>query len=284
MKIGDVNHLLVSRTSTIGLFLKNEENEEVLLPKRYVNPDLKPGDPIEVFIYNDSEDRLIATTEVPLAKVHQFAFLTVKEVLEMGAFLDWGLPKDLLLPKKEMSWEPRVGEGVLVYVYLDRLTKRLAASMKLDKFVSKQPENLNFGEKVEVIVWKEHPLGLQVLIDEEYLGMLYKNQIYKALFPGDKTSAYVNQIRDDGRVDLLLQAPGYEVVDEATKTVLLKLQQAENGVLPYSDKTASDIIQREFNMSKKTFKKVIGGLYRRNLIDLKPTMILLTEAGRQANL
>jgi predicted RNA-binding protein (virulence factor B family) len=156
--------------------------------------------------------------------------------------------------------------------------------MKLDKFVSKQPENLNFGEKVEVIVWKEHPLGLQVLIDEEYLGMLYKNQIYKALFPGDKTSAYVNQIRDDGRVDLLLQAPGYEVVDEATKTVLLKLQQAENGVLPYSDKTASDIIQREFNMSKKTFKKVIGGLYRRNLIDLKPTMILLTEAGRQANL
>lgn len=284
MKIGDINHLLISRESTIGLFLKNEENEEVLLPKRYVNPSLKPEDPIDVFIYNDSEDRLIATTEFPFVKVHQFAFLTVKDVLEMGAFLDWGLPKDLLLPKKEMSWEPMIGERVLVYVYLDRLTQRLAASMKLDKFVSKQPENLNFGDKVEVLIWKQHPLGLQVLIEDEYLGMLYKNQLYQLLQPGDKTTAYVNQVREDGRVDLLYQAPGYEVVDQATKTVLSKLQQVESGVLPYSDKTDAAIIQREFNMSKKTFKKVIGGLYRRNLIELKPTSITITEAGRQASL
>jgi hypothetical protein len=280
VKIGDYNELSVARESCIGVFLCDEDGLEVLLPKRYVDETVKLGGWLKAFIYKDSEDRVIATTEEPLATVNSFAMLTVKEVTPIGVFLDWGLPKDLLIPKKEISSPPEVGDAVLVYVYLDRLTQRLAASMRLERYVSDRPENLNFGDEVEIIVWKRHDLGYQAIIDEEYLGMIYDNQRFQTIQKGDRMKAYVNQIRTDGRIDLLLQAPGYKVVDDHETIVLNALAEA-GGFLPYHDKSDPDKIQKAFGMSKKVFKKVLGSLYKQGKVKLETGGTLLKQAGRR---
>lgn len=280
MKIGDYNELTVARESSIGVFLCDEDGLEVLLPKRYVDEKVKLGGWLKAFVYKDSEDRVIATTEEPLVTVNRFALLKVKEVTPIGVFLDWGLPKDLLIPKKEITSPPDEGDEVLIYVYLDRLTQRLAASMRLERYVSDRPENLNFGDEVEIIVWKRHDLGYQAIVDEEYLGMIYDNQRFQSIKKGDRMKAYVNQVRTDGRIDLLLQAPGYRAVDDHESVVLDALIEA-GGFLPYHDQSDPEQIQKAFGMSKKIFKKVLGSLYKRGKVKLETGGIRLKQGGRR---
>lgn len=281
MKIGDYNELSVARESSIGVFLSDDDGLEVLLPKRYVREGLKVGDEIKVFVYKDSEDRIIATTEEALATVNRFSYLTVKEINPIGIFLDWGLPKDLLIPKKEMTSTPEPGRKVLVFVYLDRLTQRMVASMRLERYVSDQPANLNFGDEVEIIIWKRHDLGYQAVIDEEYLGMIYDNQRFKPLQTGDRMTAYVNQIRTDGRIDLLLQAPGYRAVDDHEALVLEALIKA-GGQLPLHDKSKPEEIQKQFGISKKIFKKIIGALYKKGKITIESNGIHLKSSDQRS--
>jgi predicted RNA-binding protein (virulence factor B family) len=270
MKIGELNTLSVARTASVGAFLSDEVGMEVLLPKRYVPEGVKEGDRLQVFVYRDSEDRPVATTETPLAKVNQLAFLEVKTVDHFGAFLDWGLPKDLLVPKKEMDdvvsyW---------VYIYLDQLTQRLVASARLERFLSKRPLNLEAGDQVDILIWKSHALGFQVIVDEEYTGMLYRDQTFKSVQVGDKVVGYVNQVRPDGRLDIILQKPGYAAVDDASN-VLIDLLERRNGFVSLTDKSTPDEIQEALGMSKKVFKKAVGQLYRQHIIKLEENGIRL---------
>ncbi|MEX2596262.1 MAG: S1-like domain-containing RNA-binding protein [Salibacteraceae bacterium] len=274
MKIGDINKLTVKKESSIGLFLEDELGLEVLLPKRYVAEGTKAGDVIDAFIYRDSEDRLIATTETPIAKINELALMEVKSVTDHGAFLNWGLSKDLFVPHKEQLPKLKDGDKGLFYVYLDQLTQRIAASNKLDKFLSDQPEDLGHGDEVKIIVWKQHELGYQVVINEAYLGMVYRNQLFQPLNLGDTMIAYVNQIREDGRIDILLQKPGYAHIDDASSLVLEKLN-ANGGYLSLHDKSDPKTIKTQLNLSKKAFKKAVGGLFKAGKISLEEDGIRL---------
>jgi len=267
MLLGDFNTLNVGRLSSIGCFLLDEDGNEVLLPQRYMPEGTKEGDELKVFIYKDSEDRYIATTETPRAKIHELAWLEVKDITAHGTFLDWGLSKDLLVPKKEEIGTPKIGQNYLAYVYRDRLTDRLAASMRLEKYLSDRPENLSFGDPVNIWVWRPHDRGYQVVVDQEYLGMIYTNQQFEKIQIGDELTAYVNQVRDDGKIDVLLQAPGQGSVDAFAERIL-KTLKSQGGRLPYHDKTDPHIIQEMFSMSKKSFKKTIGSLYKAGKIKI----------------
>ncbi|NQV52641.1 MAG: GntR family transcriptional regulator [Flavobacteriales bacterium] len=274
MKIGEMNTLKVQRTVSIGVFLADDLGMEVLLPKRYVPAGLKDEDSLDVFIYRDSEDRTIATTEVPKAKVNQLAFLEVVAESGPGAFLDWGLPKDLMVPKKEQTHPLLIGNTYLFYVYLDSLTQRMAASTRLSKFLSELPENLKPKQEVEIIVWQTHELGYQVVVNEECLGMLYSDQVHIPVNVGQRMKAYVNQIRPDGRVDVLLQKPGYDHVADASKTILDRLK-ANDGRLKLTDKSSPAEIEGQLGMSKKSFKKAIGALYKHRKIVIEDKGIRL---------
>lgn len=269
-----MNALRVARTSSIGLFLEDEQGVEILLPKRYVPKDAQEGDEIEVFVYRDSEDRPIATTEQPKARVNQLAMLEVVSNGSVGAFLDWGLPKDLLVPKKEQLTPMHVGKKYLVYVYLDRLTQRLAASSRLERYLSDKPLNLEPYQKVDLIIWQKHELGYRVIVDEEYVGMLYHDQLHRDIEVGEKREGYVNQIREDGKIDVLLQRPGIDGIETAAQE-LLDLIKQRGGKLPVHDKSSPEKIKRSVGMSKKLFKKAVGTLYKHRLIYLDENGIRL---------
>ena len=275
MNIGELNQLKVNRITSIGLFLADDKGEEVLLPKRYAPRTVEVNDELEVFIYTDSEDRTIATTVQPRVKVNQLAFLEVVSTQGPGAFLDWGLPKDLFVPKKEQPQPLEFGKKYLVYVYLDRVTKRLVASTRLDRFMSTKPDNLAKGDEVKIIVWKRHDLGFQVIVDEEYVGMVYKDQLHQKLELGERIKAYVNQVRPDGKVDVLLQQPGYAHVDDAQTSILTALNE-RGGFLPLHDRSKPEDIERALSMSKKSFKKAVGALYKSKKIKLEENGIRLT--------
>ncbi|MEQ9186532.1 MAG: S1-like domain-containing RNA-binding protein [Cryomorphaceae bacterium] len=275
MNIGAINKMTVQREVSIGVFLSDDLGMEVLLPKRYVPVGLAVDDEIEVFIYRDSEDRMIATTEQPKAKVNELAYLEVVAVSGPGAFLDWGLPKDLLVPKKEQSHPLNIGHKYLFFVYLDELTQRLAASTRLSRFLSDSPVGLSPKQEVEIIIWQTHELGHQVVVNEQHLGMLYKDQVHTDIELGERMKAYINQIRPDGRIDVLLQQPGYGHVEDATSTILQKLK-ANSGTLALTDKSSPKDIQRELAMSKKSFKKAIGALYKERKITINDKGIALT--------
>ena len=275
MKIGEINTLRIEKETGIGLFLSDDLGMEVLLPKRYVPKKIEVGDKIDVFIYRDSEDRLISTTETPKGKLNEIAWMNVKSVTEAGAFLDWGLSKDLFVPMKEQIVKLREGETHLVYVYLDTLTQRLAASPRLERYLESIPEGLEKGSEVQATVWKEHPpLGYQVIVNNQYLGMIYANQVFQELNIGDVTNAYVNAIREDGRIDVILQKPGFESIDDSTKDLIDALEK-NNGFLPLTDKSSPEAIYSALSMSKKSFKKAAGGLYKSRIIEINPDGIKL---------
>lgn len=278
MRLGDYNRLELVRRTENGVYLADEDGLEVLLPKRYAPDIFKPGELMEVFIYRDNEDRLIATTDEPFATVHQLAFLKVKSNTEHGAFLDLGLSKDLFVPKKEQLTEIHEGDSLLVFIYIDNKTDRLVASARLDRFMSEKPENLSFGDEVNIWVWQTHSLGFRVIVDEEYLGMVYNEQLFEPLSIGDQRKAYVNKIREDGKIDVILQKPGFlGNVDESTQSILNALNE-QNGFLPLTDKSSPEEIAAVLNMSKKSFKKAIGGLYKQRKIKLEKNGIRLLNS------
>lgn len=276
IEIGRINTLEVVRETDNGLYLDGEELGEILMPQKFVTPEVKSAGWADVFIYTDSEDRLVATTEKPFVKVGEFALLKVVATSRFGAFLDWGLPKDLLVPFREQKADMIEGRSYIVHVFLDAQTNRLAASAKLDKYLDNTPPDYEPGEEVQLLIADETDLGYKAIVNNEHWGMLYKNQIFTSLEFGQATLGYINKVRDDEKIDLLLEKPGYEKVDAISQKILDALKESR-GFLAVSDKTSPEMIQAMFGISKKNFKKAIGGLYKKRLITFDSDGVKLTE-------
>ncbi len=267
------------RLTVHGAFLDSADGD-VLLPGRYVptEPEPKTGDVLRVFVYRDTEDRLVATTERPLAKVDEFAALTVREVNAAGAWLDWGLDaKDLLLPWRQQRREVRPGEKIVVFVYLDDVSDRLVATAKFSRFLDPDTSSLEAGQGVGLLVANETDLGFSVIIEQRWSGVLYRNEVFQPLKVGDQVAGFIKRVRPDGKVDVALQASGYEeAVADATATLLDALRAA-GGRLPLSDSSDPAEIHRVLRMSKKTFKKALGQLYRAGVVTLDPAFTTLAQ-------
>jgi len=273
-QIGKLNQLEVLKELDFGIYLDGGELGEILMPKRYVPEGTMLGDYIEAFIYLDSEDRLIATTEKPLAQVEEFALLEVVSVAPVGAFLNWGLPKDLFVPFREQRKPMEVGEKYLVYVYLDTNTKRIAASSKIESYLDNIPVDYDENEEVDLIIINQTDLGYNAIVDNCHIGILYKNEVFQELNPGDRVQGYIKKIRPDGKIDLRLDKVGYEKIGGLADLIISKLNQ-NNGFLPFTDKSSPEEIYRAFKVSKKNFKAAVGALYKQRLIALEQNGIRL---------
>jgi predicted RNA-binding protein (virulence factor B family) len=269
LQLGDFNDLEIAREVSIGFYLTSDDGD-LLLPEKYRPVGAHVGDVIRVFVYRDSEDRLIATTLEPLAVVNSFAALTVRDVGLPGAFLDWGLEKDLLLPHANQRQAVRVGDRVLVYVYLDEASDRLVASAKWQQFLSPEPFEEVVGAPVQLLIAEETPLGYSVIVNGTHAGLLYSNEVFRPLRIGELLPGHLRQIRPDGKLDVRLGQVGYDEVESATNLVLTALRQRPDGRLPLGDKSMADDVYRRLGISKKIFKKALGSLYKQGLVELSP--------------
>ncbi len=265
--LGKTNTLTILRQTPPGMFLGDDENEVVLLPNKFIEPDFEVGQQIEVFVYRDSEDRLIATRLKPYAEVNQFAFLNVSEVSKVGAFLDWGLEKDLFVPFKEQKHKMLEGYSYVVYIYIDEITERIVASSKLNKFISNEVLTVNQGDEVDLLVYNETDLGFTCIINGAHKGLIYHNDVFTDLAVGDIVKGYVKLVRDGNLIDLSLQKIGFKHVLSSTEKILEYLK-SHDGYLELNDKSSPDLIERRFDMSKSTFKKSIGILYRQRKVTI----------------
>jgi len=272
-ELGRRNQLTILRSASPGLFLDGGEDGEILLPRRYVPENAEPGQTIDVFVYRDSEDRFVATTETPLAMVGDFATLRVVSLnANIGVFLDWGLSKDLLLPRREQSAVLREGQLVTVRVFVDERSNRVVASMKLNRWLGKTPPEYRLGQAVQITVANETPLGYNAIVEDQHKGLLYHSGIGATLRPGDKMQAFVSAIREDGKIDLSLDRSGYVRVKPLSEQILQALSDA-GGTLPFHDKSSPEEIRDAFGVSKKAFKQALGALYRRKVVALEETQI-----------
>ncbi len=267
MKIGVYNQLEVLRDTSVGLFLGDQSGNEVLLPNKYVPANAKIGKILDVFVYTDSEDRPIATTLRPLIQLGEFACLRVTDVSNVGAFLDWGLEKDLLVPFREQKDKMRVGKSYIVYLRLDEVTDRLVATAKLHKIFDKEVGALEEGQEVDLIVGEGTDIGIEVVINHRYRGMLYRNEIFQDVMFGDPVKGYIKQIREDGKIDVSLRKTGMDNLEEGAKKILDELK-ANDGYLALHDKSDPEDILYQLEMSKKNFKRSLGTLYKKKLVVL----------------
>ena len=265
--LGKYNQLEVVKQVDFGVYLNGGDDGEILLPSRYVPEGCKPGDMLNVFIYLDNEERLIATTLQPKVQVGEFACLEVAWVNEYGAFLDWGLMKDLFVPFREQKQKMQKGYRYVVHAHVDEDSYRIMASAKVERYLSKEMPPYQPGEEVEVMVWQRTDLGYKVIVDNQFSGLVYQREIFKALEPGMKMSAYIRQVREDGKIDLTLQKDGLQKVGDFAE-VLLQYIKDHDGYTPLNDKSAAEDIYDAFEVSKKTFKKAVGDLYKKRLIVL----------------
>jgi len=274
LQIGKPNTLKVIKELDFGIYLDGLNEGEILMPKQYVPEGTRPGDSIDCFIYFDSEDRIIATTLVPLANVDEFAYLKVTSVNPVGAFLDWGLAKDLLVPFREQKADMGEGRKYVVYVYLDAPSKRIAATAKIEKYLNLEPAEYETGEAVTLLICQKTDIGFKAIINQKHLGVVHTSDIFMPIDIGMEMVGYIKAVKEDGKIDLLLQKPGYDAVDNLAQSILDKLK-GNNGFLPLNDKSSADIIYHQLGMSKKTFKKAIGSLYKNRLILIEPEGIRL---------
>jgi predicted RNA-binding protein (virulence factor B family) len=260
--IGKRNLLPIVREATPGSYLDGAELGEILLPRRYVPRAFAPGDKLDVFIYLDSEDRLVATTEKPLAMVGEFAALRVISInRQIGAFLDWGLSKDLLLPFREQEFPARVGQKVVVAVYLDAKTGRIVASARIQRHLSRQPPGYADGQAVEVLITRQTPLGYSAIVENAHLGLLYRDNLSGPLEIGQRLKAFVRTIRPGGKIDLSLDRSGYKRVASLQQQILEALE-LNGGRLDFDDESSPGLIRENFGASKKAFKQALGALYK----------------------
>lgn len=276
MEIGKINSLKVARDTPHGLYLEDEDGEDVLLPGKYLKGDEKEGDLIDVFIYNDSEDRLVATTETPKIQLDEFAVLNVVDVSKYGVFLDWGLDKDLLVPFKEQNKKMQFGQSYVVRMYLDEDTDRLVATAKVKKFLSNESLSVKESDKVSLTVFNRSELGFDVIINEKHLGLLFGNEVFTPVSIGDKFDGYIKLIREDGKIDVSLQPPQVEHVENSVK-VVLDVLKSNGGTLDITDKSPPEVIYSKFGMSKKVFKRAVGNLYKERKITIEPGKLTLNE-------
>jgi len=282
MQIGKLNTLTIVRETAVGLYLSDDEKNEVLLPASLIKNSKKIKEKIDVFIYNDSEDRLIASTKIPYAQLNSFAYLRVTSVTEIGVFMDWGLEKDLFLPYSEQKFELEEGEFCVLYIYIDEQSNRIVGSSKLDKFIKTDTVDLTAGQEVDVLVYEESPLGYSAIINNTYKGLMYHNDIYKEVFIGDELKGYVKTIREDKLIDLSFQKSGFKNVLDSTE-IILELIKNNNGFLNLHDKSTPEEISIRLSMSKATFKKSIGILYRHKKVLIKPDGVYLVDQDENAS-
>ena len=278
IEIGKIQTLKVIRETEAGLYLADRAGEEVLLPKSRMNADLKKGATMEVFVYTDGEARLIASAKKPIAEINSFAFLRVRDVTDAGAFMDWGLEKDLFVPFGEQKREFERERFYVVYIYVDRISKRIVGSSKLDKFFEEGHGSLSGGTEVEVLLYESSDLGYSCIINGKYKGLIYNNEIFTDVFVGDELTAYIKTIREDGLIDVSLQKSGFKNVLHATDIVQAYLE-ANNGFINLHDKSDPEEITKRLNMSKATYKKAIGILYRHRKVLIKPDGVYLLDAS-----
>ena len=274
--LGDYNNLEITRRVDFGVYLDGGEDGEILMPARYVPDGHDVGDVVRAFVYLDNEERLVATTETPLAKVGDFAYLKVAWTNRYGAFLDWGLMKDLFVPFHEQAGRMEVGTWHLVYVTVDKVSHRLFASERLDRYTSKGHPPYEAGDEVDIITWRRTDLGWKAIVDNCYQGMIYGNEIFRHIATGDKMRAIVKTVRPDGKIDLTLQRTGKANDDEATSKLLDALA-GNDGHLDICDKTAPEEIYARLGMSKKTFKRAAGKLYKERKITIDDNGLTLTK-------
>lgn len=277
VKLGRYNILKVVKNVDFGAYLDGGEGVEILLPTRYISKPLHPGDEIEVFIYRDNEGRLIATTEHPFTQVGEFAFLQVSDVNKHGAFLDWGLMKELLVPYSEQRVKLGRGMVIPVYVYLDDASKRIVASAKIEKFLGNRVPAYKRGDKVKALVLKRTEQGYKTIVDDLFFGMVYENELYEPMEIGETVDAFVKQVRDDGKIDLVLHGGNDGRIDSLAAEVMKRLLDQPDGFLPLNDTSSPEAIRETFHCSKKDYKKAIGSLYRDRAISIEEYGIRLVN-------
>lgn len=274
IKIGKYNTLTVVKVVDFGVYLDGEERGEILLPNEYVPQNCFPDDSLKVFIYFDSEDRIIATTETPEILVGEFAYMKVVSVSKTGAFLDWGLRKDLLVPFREQRVRMEEGRSYLVYAYVDEETDRIVATAKIEKYLDRTPPDYESWQEVDVLIARPTDLGYAVIVNHAHWGVIYRNEIFQPLRIGQKLKAYIKEIRPDGKIDLVLQKPGYDQIALLSQQILKKIRD-NGGALDVSDKSSPEMIYQLFGCSKKNYKKAIGALYKQGIIELQEEEIRL---------
>ncbi len=268
IQLGKFSTLKAYRYKDQGWYLEDDQEDEVLLPNKYVPNGFEMGEEIEVFVYTDSEDRLIATTERPKIVVGEFAYLEVVQVTKFGAFLDWGLDKNLLVPFSQQKRNMEEGEWHVVYLYCDEITDRLVASAKWHKFVDSKEISVKDGEEVDLLVAHPTDLGWNVIINNRHAGLIYNNEIFQPIYTGDRVKGYVKQVRPDNKIDVSLEQQGFSRIEPNAQKIL-EILKKEKGFLNLTDKSDPELIKRRLSMSKKTFKKAIGTLYKQRLIRLE---------------
>jgi predicted RNA-binding protein (virulence factor B family) len=268
MEIGKLNKLKIVKDLDFGVYLDGGDGREILLPARYVPKNVKPGDEVEAFIYHDNEGRLIATTIHPLAMAGEFKFMQVKSVNETGAFLEWGLMKDLLVPFREQKAPMQEGRRYLVYVHLDKVSGRIVASARIEKFLDNTFPAYRFNQQVDLLVADETDLGYKVIINNLHWGLLYHKDVFRQLEKGEQLTGYIKEVREDEKIDVSLTPSGYGKVEGVAATILESLR-IHNGFLSIHDRSEPEEIYALFRCSKKTFKQALGALYKQKLITLE---------------
>jgi predicted RNA-binding protein (virulence factor B family) len=276
VKIGKYNTLRVVKSLDFGVYLDGGDGLEILLPTRYVPEGLKVDDELNVFIYKDSEDRLIATTEHPYAEVGEFAYLQVNQVNQAGAFLDWGLPKDLLVPYSQQRSKMRQDGIYLVYVYLDDATKRIVATAKIEKYLGNVFPEYKVGQAVKCLVIEHTEIGYKVIVDNLHRGMIYHNEIFRPIEVEETITAYVKAVREDGKIDVTLSDKAVRRIDDLSERILNAIK-TNGGKLAVTDKSSPDEIKSLFSCSKKDYKKALGHLYKEHIITITPDSIILNK-------
>jgi predicted RNA-binding protein (virulence factor B family) len=266
--IGEYNELEVLRDTSAGLFLGDNEGHDVLLPGKYIPAGTAVGDRLKVFIYKDSEDRIVATTEIPKITLHHFALLRTVMVNEIGAFMDWGLEKQLFIPYREQNKKMEEGRSYVIFMFLDEQTERLVGSARLNHYLDNESLTVRTGDEVDLLIWDKTDLGFNVIINEQHKGLIYDNELFTDVKTGDVIKGYIKNIREDHKIDATLQKPGYGQIEPSSQKILDVLR-SNGGFLALSDNSSPEAITAQLQMSKKTFKKAVGTLYRKKTIVLK---------------
>ena len=274
VNLGQYNTLTILRRSEVGLFVDGGELGDILLPRKYVTDSMQVGEQLEVFLYNDSEDRLVATTLRPHALVGECAYLKVVSTSYHGAFLDWGLPKDLLVPFSEQQQTLQDGYSYTVFIYIDTSTQRIAASTKLENWLSIDASHFKPRQPVDLMIYGKSDLGFKAVVDGTHLGQLYTNEIFRPLHYGEKVKGFIKQLREDGRIDLMLQLPSHIERDQLGDAIIEHLQQNQ-GISQLTDKSPPDTIYQTFGVSKTNYKKALGKLYKERRITIDKQQITL---------
>lgn len=274
LELGRINTLNVNRHTPHGIFLEALDEKDVLLPQKYVTEEMQDETLVDVFLYTDSEDRLIATTETPVAMLDEFGFFEVVDTTKFGAFVNWGLLKDLLVPRQLQKEPFVVGEKKFLRVVYDEKTHRLVGTQKITKYLQKAPKSLRKNQEVKILLIRKTPLGFAVIVDDNYEGMIFQNEIFEKVAIGDTKTAYIKNVRSDGNLDISLQAIGGTRVKSADEKILALLEE-NSGVLPYNYKSDAELIKNVFGLSKKAFKASLTSLQNKGKIEVKENGIYL---------